>query len=160
MSFTAVLTSARSMHGYLTLDLAVTRAEQLQALRSRRDSDVRRKVLRRLKDALPLILDILRDIETVQRSSCEIVASDAIRREVAQSSIGAATTVLLRCKEGAETLHRLVEEAVLLPRASRLARYAKVAQSVRPGKRQNVEDLVKDILTKLQLPHASHFFKA
>ncbi|KAI7303801.1 hypothetical protein KC315_g15465 [Hortaea werneckii] len=57
-------------------------------------------------------------------------------------------------------LQQIFQKVVPGDGASRVERYKKAARAVLPRKKRKVEDLMKDILKKLQLLHTSRFFKS
>jgi hypothetical protein len=66
----------------------------------------------------------------------------------------------LACEENAKRLQEIFQKVVPDEDASWAERYKKAAHAVMPGKKRKVEDLMKEVLEKLQLLHTSRFFKS
>ena len=66
---------------------------------------------------------------------------------------------MIACEDNAKKLKDIFEKVVPEEHAHWLERYRKAVQAVMPNKKRKVEDLMKDILEKLQLLHTNQFYK-
>ena len=67
---------------------------------------------------------------------------------------------MLACETNAQKLQTIFEKVIPDDDANWLERYKKAAQAVSPHKKRKVEDLMREMLEKLQLLHSNQFFKA
>jgi hypothetical protein len=111
---------------------------------------------------LPLVLDILRDCNALQRQvDQELRATSDItsKRELEKSS-DATKTIMEDCRNKAKSLEEIFEKVLPGDDAGRAERYLKAARSLKPGRTEKVEDLMKGILKQLQMLQTSRFFKS
>jgi hypothetical protein len=102
---------------------------------------------------LPLVLDILRDCNALQRQvDQELRATSDItsKRELEKSS-DATKTIMEDCRNKAKSLEEIFEKVLPGDDAGRAERYLKAARSLKPGRTEKVEDLMKGILKQLQM---------
>jgi hypothetical protein len=64
------------------------------------------------------------------------------------------------CHQRAEALGEIFSKVLPVADAGWLERYKKAARSLKPGRENQVEDLMADILEQLQMLHTSRFFKS
>ncbi|GAB7332860.1 hypothetical protein MBLNU13_g04578t1 [Cladosporium sp. NU13] len=88
------------------------------------------------------------------------LSTDADRKCDIEESSKAVELLILACRENAKQLQEIFQKVVPDDDASWVERYKKAAHVVVPGKKRKVEDLMKEILEKLQLLHTSCFFKS
>jgi hypothetical protein len=67
--------------------------------------------------------------------------------------------LITACQENAKLLQEIFQKVVHDADASGIERYKKAARAVMSGDKRKVEDLMKEILEKLQLLHTSRSFK-
>jgi preprotein translocase subunit YajC len=117
---------------------------------------------RAVSQNIPLVLNILRDCKKVQEqiSRDYSLTTDADRKRDIEESNKAVEPLLLACEENAKRLQEIFQKVIPDEDASWAERYKKAARAVLPGKKRKVEDLMKEILEKLQLLHTSRFFKS
>lgn len=110
---------------------------------------------------VPLVLNILRDCKRIQEQADRELreSKDATRIRELEESAQAVAPVLEACREDATQLRAIFDKVVPGEKASRAERYQKAAQAVMPGKKRRVEELMKDMLEKLQLLHTNQFFR-
>lgn len=120
------------------------------------------KAFRAVSQNVPLVLNILRDCKKVQEQidTEYSLTTDADRKRDIEESNKAVEPLILACREDAKQLQEIFQKVVPDDDASRVERYKKAAHAVVPGKKRKVEDLMKEILEKLQLLHTSRFFKS
>jgi len=111
---------------------------------------------------IPLVLDILRDCKKVQEQIDRdySLTTDANQKREIEESSRAVEPLIKACQENAKRLQEIFEKVVPDDEASWIERYKKAAHAVMPGKKRKVEDLMKEILEKLQLLHTSRYFKS
>ena len=114
-----------------------------------------------MSETIPLVLDTLRDAKQIQlRAITEFEASlDPAERDAMEESAKAIKPVLTTCKENVGKLQKIFEEVVPGSESTRTQRYWKALQTLKPGKSRRAEDLMKEVLEKLQLLHVNRFFK-
>lgn len=120
------------------------------------------EAFRAVSKNIPLVLNILRDCKRAQEQADDEYqrSNDPAHRRTLEESAEACRPVVIACEENAEKLKDIFEKVVPGDQATWFDRYRKAARAVLPNKKRKVEDLMKEILEKLQLLHASHFFKA
>jgi hypothetical protein len=120
------------------------------------------EAFRAVSQNIPLVLNILRDCKKVQEQVDKDYSStvdDNLKRDIEESN-KAVEPLILACQENAKRLQQIFEKVVPDDEANWFERYKKAAHAVMPGKKRKVEDLMKEILEKLQLLHTSRFFKS
>jgi hypothetical protein len=120
------------------------------------------EAFRAVSQNIPLVLNILRDCKKVQEQvdkDYNSTVDDNLKRDIEESN-KAVEPLILACQENAKRLQQIFEKVVPDDEANWFERYKKAAHAVMPGKKRKVEDLMKEILEKLQLLHTSRFFKS
>jgi hypothetical protein len=120
------------------------------------------EAFRAVSQNIPLVLNILRDCKKAQEQTdrdYSLTTDPDQKREIEESS-RAVEPLIKACRENAQRLQEIFEKVVPDDEASWMERYKKAARAVMPGKKRKVEDLMKEILEKLQLLHTSRFFKS
>jgi hypothetical protein len=120
------------------------------------------EAFRAVSQNVPLVLNILRDCKKVQEQvdkEYSLTIDKNLKRDIEESN-KAVEPLILACQENAKRLQEIFEKVVPDDEASWFERYKKAAHAVMPGKKRKVEDLMKEILEKLQLLHTSRFFKS
>lgn len=120
------------------------------------------EAFRTVSQNIPLVLNILRDCRKVQEHIDRDYSStaDADQKRDIEESNKAVEPLLTTCKENVKRLQEIFQKVIPGDEASWLERYKKAAHAVLPGKKRKVEDLMKEILEKLQLLQTSRFFKS
>ena len=120
------------------------------------------EAFRAVSQNIPLVLNILRDCKKVQEQINQdySLTTDADRKRDIEESSKAVEPLILACEENAKRLQEIFQKVVPDEDAGWAERYKKAAHAVMPGKKRKVEDLMKEILEKLQLLHTSQFFKS
>ena len=120
------------------------------------------EAFRTVSQNIPLVLNILRDCKKVQEHIDRDYSSttDADQKRDIEESNKAVEPLLTTCQEDVKRLQEIFQKVVPGDEASWLERYKKAAHAVLPGKKRKVEDLMKEILEKLQLLQTSRFFKS
>ena len=120
------------------------------------------EAFRTVSQNIPLVLNILRDCRKVQEHVDRDYSSttDADQKRDIEESNKAVEPLVLACQENAKRLQEIFQKVVPEDDANWVERYKKAARAVLPGKKRKVEDLMKEILEKLQLLHTSRFFKS
>jgi len=110
---------------------------------------------------IPIILETLRDCKRIQQRADDIhrTSTDATVRRDLEESAKAVKPILVACESNAKRLKTIFEEIIPSKHASRFDRYRKAAKAVSPERRRKVEELMKDLLEKLQLLLTNHYFK-
>jgi nucleotidyltransferase/DNA polymerase involved in DNA repair len=119
------------------------------------------EAFRAVSQNIPLVLNILRDCKKVQEQvdkDYSLTVDENLKRDIEESN-KAVEPLIEACQENAKRLQEIFEKVVPENEASWFERYKKAAHAVMPGKKRKVEDLMKEILEKLQLLHTSRFFK-
>lgn len=111
---------------------------------------------------VPLVLNILKGCRTIQEGLAKDyeASTDADQKRELEATTEAVKPVILKCKENAEALKEIFEKVVSGDEAKWLERYKKAAKSLMPGRKKRVEELMKEMLEKLQLLQTSRFFQA
>lgn len=120
------------------------------------------EAFRAVSQNIPLVLNILRDCHKVQEQvekEYSLTVDENLKRDIEESN-KAVEPLVLACQENAKRLQEIFQKVVPEDDASWVERYTKAARAVLPGKKRKVEDLMKEILEKLQLLHTSRFFKS
>ena len=110
---------------------------------------------------IPLVLDILRDCQTIQQQvdqDGETTIDAAHKLELEESST-ATKTVMTDCHRRAKALESTFEKVMPGVGAKKRERYKKAAKSMKPGLARKVVDLMAGIMTNLQTLQTSRFFK-
>ncbi|KAK3614600.1 hypothetical protein LTR56_026643 [Elasticomyces elasticus] len=120
------------------------------------------EAFRAVSQNIPLVLNILRDCKRAQEQADEEyrTSTDAAHKRDLEASAEASKAIMLACEDNARRLKEIFEKVVPGDYATRIDRYKKAVQAIMPDKKRKVEDLMKDILEKLQLLHTSRFFGA
>jgi hypothetical protein len=120
------------------------------------------EAFRAVSQNVPLVLNILRDCKKVQEQIDRdySIITDADRKREIEETSKAVEPLIKACQENAKRLQEIFQKVVPEDDASWIERYKKAASAVMPGKKRKVEDLMKEILEKLQLLHTSRFFKS
>jgi hypothetical protein len=118
------------------------------------------EAFRAVSQNIPLVLNILRDCKKVQEQIDRdySLTTDADQKRDIEESSKAVEPLIKACQENAKRLQEIFQKVVPEDDASWIERYKKAASAVMPGKKRKVEDLMKEILEKLQLLHTSRFF--
>ena len=119
------------------------------------------KAFRAVSVNIPLVLEILRKCKEGQEKADQEYqnTTNAVRKRELEDSANAIKPIVLACEENARRLQAIFEKVVPGERATWLERYSKAAQTVMPGKKHKVEDLMKGILGQLQLLQTDRFFE-
>ncbi|GAB1734677.1 hypothetical protein NU195Hw_g9347t1 [Hortaea werneckii] len=120
------------------------------------------EAFRAVSQNISLVLNILRDCrraqEQVEKDYSETGDGD-LKRDIEESN-QAVKPLIQACQDNAKQLQLIFQKVVPEDGSSWVERYKKAARAVLPGKKRKVEDLMKEILEKLQLLHTSRFFKS
>ncbi|MCJ1469556.1 hypothetical protein MMC07_008190 [Pseudocyphellaria aurata] len=84
-------------------------------------------------------------------------SDDAAHRRELEESTEAVRSIMAACEDNAAKSKAIFKKVVPQEKARWLERYRKAVQAVMPNKKLKVEDLMKDVLEKLQLLHTNHF---
>ncbi|GAB1739841.1 hypothetical protein NU219Hw_g4776t1 [Hortaea werneckii] len=120
------------------------------------------EAFRTVSQNVPLVLNILRDCKKAQEQvekEYNQTCDEDLKRDIEQSSRDV-EPLIQACQERARQLQEIFHKVVPEDGSSWVERYRKAARAVLPGKKRKVEDLMKEILEKLQLLHTSRFFKS
>jgi hypothetical protein len=120
------------------------------------------EAFRAVSQNIPLVLNILRDCRKVQEQvdrEYSLTVDKDLKRDIEESN-KATKPLILVCQGNAKKLQEIFQKVVPDEDANWFERYKKAAHAVMPGKKHKVEDLMKEILEKLQLLHTSRFFKS
>ena len=119
------------------------------------------EAFRAVSSNIPLVLNILRECKRVQEQDDRDwrETNDAARKLELEESAEAVRPIMAACEDNAMKLKEIFEKVIPEEDANWLDRYRKAVQTVMPGRKRKVEDLMKDILEKLQLLHANQSFK-
>jgi hypothetical protein len=120
------------------------------------------EAFRAVSQNVGLVLEILGDCKKVQEQvdkDYSLTIDEDLKRDIEKSN-KAVEPVILACQENARQLQEIFQKVVPEGDASWVERYKKAARAVLPGKKRKVEDLMKEILEKLQLLHTRRFFKS
>jgi hypothetical protein len=120
------------------------------------------EAFRAVSQNIPLVLNILRDCKKVQERidrDYNLTIDEDLKRDIEESN-KAVEPLILACQENVKRLQEIFRKVVPEDNASWVERYKKASHAVLPGKKRKVEDLMKEILEKLQLLHTSRFFKS
>ncbi|KAI6855497.1 hypothetical protein KC343_g109 [Hortaea werneckii] len=111
---------------------------------------------------IPLVLNILRDCRRTQEQVGKEYnqTDDQNRKRDIDESSKAVKPLIQACQDDAKQLQDIFQKVIPEDGSSWVERYKKAARAVLPGKKRKVEDLMKDILEKLQLLHTSRFFQS
>ncbi|KAK5708941.1 hypothetical protein LTR17_020221 [Elasticomyces elasticus] len=114
-----------------------------------------------ISNNIPLVLNILQECKRMQEQADQdykTSTDDAQKRRLAESA-AAVRPIMIACERNAQSLKDIFEEVISSPDANWLERYRKAVRANIHSKRRKVEDLMTDILRKLQLLHTNQFFK-
>ncbi|KAI6824980.1 hypothetical protein KC332_g6203 [Hortaea werneckii] len=120
------------------------------------------EAFRTVSQNVPLVLNILRDCKRAQeqvKKDYKQTCDEDLKRDIEQSSKDV-EPLIQACQDDAKQLQQIFQKVVPEDGSSWVERYKKAAHAVLPGKKRKVEDLMKEILEKLQLLHTSRFFKS
>ena len=119
------------------------------------------EAFRTVSNNIPLVLNILRDCKRVQEQADRDWrdSNDAAQKRELEKSAEAVRPIMAACGDNVAKLKAIFEKVVPQDDAHWLERYRKAVQAVMPDKKRKVEDLMKDILEKLQLLHTNQFYK-
>ncbi|KAI7553918.1 hypothetical protein KC331_g906 [Hortaea werneckii] len=120
------------------------------------------EAFRTVSQNVPLVLDILRDCKTAQvqvERDYSLTVDEDLKRDI-QESNKAVKPLIQACQDDAKQLLQIFQKVVPEDDSSRAERYKKAIRAVLPGRKRKVEDLMTEILEKLQLLHTSRFFKS
>ena len=110
---------------------------------------------------IPLVLDILRDCQTIQQQVDKDREStiDAAQKLELEESSAATKAVMADCYMKAQALESTFEKVMPGEGAKKRERYKKAAKSMKPGRAKKVVDLMAGIMTNLQTLQTSRCFK-
>jgi len=153
-------TEANLVLGLISSVIAIIEASQ-KTYEAARNAQGLHEAFRKVAANIPLVLDTLREAERVQETAVKhLETKDATQQQaIAKTSI-AVKPVIEACKQNAQALQKIFEAVLPSDGASWLERYRKALKTVLPGKERKVEELMEEILEKLQLLHTNGFFKA
>ncbi|KAI7263976.1 hypothetical protein KC345_g8982 [Hortaea werneckii] len=120
------------------------------------------EAFRTVSQNVPLVLNILRDCRRAQEQvekEYSQTGDGNLKRDIEESS-KAVRPLIQACQDDTKQLQEIFQKVIPEDGSSSVERYKKAARAVLPGKKRKVEDLMKDILEKLQLLHTSRFFKS
>ncbi|KAK3655914.1 hypothetical protein LTR22_010072, partial [Elasticomyces elasticus] len=119
------------------------------------------EAFRKVSENIPLVLDILQAAEKVQWEAKERYreAKDTKAKQEIEENSKAVKPAFEGCKADAEALQTIFNKVLPGDAASFMQRYTSAARAAKPGRKQKVEDLMKDILAKLQLLDSRESFK-
>lgn len=112
------------------------------------------EAFRKVAENIPLVSDTLRQAKRVFEAPSDTSTANAV--EQAAKDAG---PVITTCEENVRQLRDIFERVVPGDDAGRRERYIKALQSAMPGKKKRVEELMKEILEKLQLLQTNQYFK-
>ena len=117
---------------------------------------------RKASENIPVILDTLREAEKVQEQAKNdyVNSDDAAQRDAIEKTSQAVTTIMATCQSNAVALKQTFEKLLAERTASSLGRYTQAISSINPSKKRKVENLLREILEKLQLLQTYQFFKS
>ncbi|KAK6428637.1 hypothetical protein LTR95_015220 [Oleoguttula sp. CCFEE 5521] len=116
------------------------------------------EAFRKVAITVPLVHTTLKEAE--QALKTELARSRGMAQtEAIDRSATEVKPVFEACKVNVEALHDIFEQVVPVDEDTRVERYKKVLSIIFPGKKKKVEELMKEILEKLQLLHTYHFFR-
>ena len=120
------------------------------------------EAFRAVAQNIPLVLNILRDCKRVQEAVDRQYNASTNQEEKRKlyDSAEVVRPIMERCRENAQDLKEIFEKVVPGDQASWLERYKKAAHAVMPNTKHKVEDLMKEILEKLQLLHTNQYFRS
>jgi hypothetical protein len=117
------------------------------------------EAFRKVAENVPLVLDTLRAAEKAQKQVQDTWQNfDDTQKEGFEKSAEAIKPVFQTCKVNAKALRDIFEEVMPGDEAGRLKRYTMALKAIFPDKQRKVENLMKEILEKLQLLHTHHYF--
>ncbi|KAI7479424.1 hypothetical protein KC357_g4227 [Hortaea werneckii] len=120
------------------------------------------EAFRAVSQNIPLVLTILRDCKTTQElveQDYSLTVDEDLKHDIEESN-KAVKPLIQACQDDAKQLQQIFQKVIPEDGSSWVERYKKAARAVLPGKKRKVEDLMKNILEKLQLLHTSRFFKS
>ncbi|KAI6826752.1 hypothetical protein KC340_g13819 [Hortaea werneckii] len=120
------------------------------------------EAFRTVSQNVPLVLNILRDCKKAQEQvekNYNQTCDEDLKRDIEQSSKDV-EPLIQACQQRARQLQEIFQRVIPGENANRVDRYRKAVRALGPGKKRKVEDLMKDIIEKLQLLHTSRFFKS
>lgn len=148
------------MLGIISSTITIITASR-QVFDAAKDAQGLHEAFKRVSENMPLVLDTLHDAKQVQlRSITEFEgSSDGAKRDAIENSAKAIKPAMATCEENVRKLQKMFEEVVPGDESTRMQRYWKAVQTATPGKKRRVEELMKEILEKLQILHIIRFFK-
>lgn len=146
--------------GLISSVIAIVEASQ-RIYQATHDASGLPEAFRSTSQNIPLVLSTLQDVRRVQEQADEEYkqTQDPVKKKEIEEEARAVQVAVERCKSNAEALQEIFEKVIPGDKASRRERYFKAARTVVPGKKTQVEDLMSEILTKLQALHVRYFFK-
>ncbi|OQO14029.1 hypothetical protein B0A48_00904 [Cryoendolithus antarcticus] len=116
------------------------------------------EAFRKVAENIPLVLSTLKKVQQALKLD-SMNSTDTTHQEIIDHSADDIKPVFETCQVNAKALREIFGEVVPADEDSRMERYKKVLSTVSPGKKRKVEELMKEILEKLQLLHTHQFFK-
>lgn len=144
---------AMAVLGTIAAAIAIIQASE-RVYDAARNASGLHEAFRKVAENMPIVLDTLQHAEQVFQPP-----DDGAQRDALEQAAKAAEPIMTTCEDNVRQLRDIFERVVPGGEAGRRERYLKALQSAMPGKKRKVEELMKEILEKLQLLHTNQFFK-
>ena len=133
-----------------------------QLLEAAKDAHGLPEVFRHTAESLPIVNGILHKVKELQDQAVKHLAQshDPSAQQAIEQTSKNVNPILTICEENAQALHDIFKKVLPGDDASRLQRYRKAVRTVLPGRKRKVEELMKEIMQKLQLLHEHHYFES
>lgn len=118
------------------------------------------EAFRKVSENIPLVLSILSSIYAILEARKNAIKhpGDVAHEQAFKDAVEVVQPVIDKCQENAESLKHIFDKVLPDDDASWLKRYRLALHTLKLGRKQKVEDLMKEILEKLSLLQTDHYF--
>lgn len=115
----------------------------------------------RVAENIPTVRTVLINIQQGLEARSQAVKhpGDIVNEQELEDAINSVQSIVRTCRENAEDLQIIFEKVTSADDASWLKRYKAAIRTLKYGRQEKVESLMKDILEKLDLLHKEDYFQ-
>jgi phage/plasmid-associated DNA primase len=115
----------------------------------------------RVAENIPIVRTVLINIQQGLEARHKAVKNpgDTVNKQELEDAISSVQSIVRTCRENAEDLQIIFEKVTSADDASWLKRYKAAIRTLKHGRQEKVESLMKEILEKLDLLHKEDYFQ-
>jgi hypothetical protein len=115
----------------------------------------------RVAENIPVVRTVLVNIQQGLEARSQAIKHprDTVNKQELEDAINSVQSIVTTCRENAENLQIIFEKVTSTDDASWLKKYKAAIRTLRYGRQEKVESLMKEILEKLDLLHKQDYFQ-